>query len=150
MKYLTITTSLLLLGTALLAQPDPDRKDERIRSFRVAIYTETLRLTPEEAQVFWPIFNEHMDARDRLQDDLKPRKQLDSMNDSEVEEQIKRHFEMKQRELDLEKDLYQKLRKALPVRKIAKVAAAEREFRERLLTKMQEVKNKRLERKRGK
>ncbi|MFN0013818.1 MAG: hypothetical protein ACKVU2_04665 [Saprospiraceae bacterium] len=149
MKYLTITTILLLLGTALLAQPDPDRKDERIRSFRVAIYTEVLHLTSEEAQVFWPIFNEHMDARDRIQDDLKSRKQMDSMNDSEVEEQIKRHFEMKQREIDLEKDLYQKLRKVLPVRKIAKVAAAEREFRERLLTKMQEVKNKRLERKRG-
>lgn len=149
MKYLTLTSILLLLGSALLAQPDPDRRDERIRSYRVAIFTEVLQLTSEEAQGFWPVFNEYMDNRDRAQDDLKPRKQMDSMSDNEVEEQIKRHFEMKQRDLDLERDLYQKLRKVLPTRKIAKIPLAEREFRERLLTKMQEVKNKRLERKRN-
>lgn len=146
MRYLTFTAAMLLLGVALSAQPDPDRRDERIRSYRVAIFTEVLRLTSEEAQSFWPIYNEYMDNRDRAVDDLRPKKQLDAMNDAEVEEQIKRHFEMRQRELDLEKDLYQKMRKVLPTRKIARIPNAEREFRERLLTKMQEVKNKRQDR----
>lgn len=146
MKYLTITAVLLLFGATLTAQPDPDRRDERIRSYRVAIFTEVLRLTSEEAQGFWPVFNEYLDNRDRVMDDLKPKKQLDSMNDNEVEDQIKRHFEMRQRELDLEKDMYQKMRKVLPARKIAKIPYAEREFRERLLTKMQEAKAKRQDR----
>jgi len=146
MRYLTFTAALLLLGVALSAQPDPDRRDERIRSYRVAIFTEVLRLTSEEAQSFWPIYNEYMDNRDRAMDDLRPKKQLDVMNDAEVEDQIKRHFEMRQRELDLEKDLYQKMRKVLPARKIARIPNAEREFRERLLTKMQEAKNKRQDR----
>ena len=75
-----------------------------------------------------------------------PKKQLDTMNDNEVEDQIKRHFEMRQRELDLEKDLYQKVRKVLPARKVARIPNAEREFRERLLTKVQEAKNKRQDR----
>lgn len=146
MRYLTFSAVLLLLGATLSAQPDPDRRDERIRSYRVAIYTEILRLTSEEAQVFWPIYNEYMDNRDRVADELRPKKQLDAMNDAEVEDQIKRHFEMRQRELDMEKDLYQKLRKVLPARKIAKIPNAEREFRERLLTKMQEAKAKRQDR----
>ena len=145
MRYLTITAAMLLFGVALSAQPDPDRRDERIRSYRVAIFTEVLRLTSEEAQGFWPIYNEYMDNRDRAMDDLKPKKQMDTMNDNEVEDQIKRHFEMRQRELDLEKDLYQKVRKVLPARKVAKMPYAEREFRERLLTKVQEAKNKRKE-----
>lgn len=146
MKYLTITAVLLLFGATLTAQPDPDRRDERIRSYRVAIFTEVLRLSPEEAQGFWPVYNEYLENRDRIMDDQKPKKQLDSMNDNEVEDQIKRHFEMRQRELDLEKDLYQKMRKVLPVRKVAKIPHAEREFRERLLTKMQEAKAKRQDR----
>ena len=143
MKYLTFTAAMLLLGATLTAQPDPDRRDERIRSYRVAIFTEVLHLTPEEAQGFWPIYNEYMDNRDRAVDDLRSKKQLDSMNDNEVDDQIKRHFEMRQRELDLEKDLYQKMRKVLPTRKIAKIPNAEREFRERLLTKVQDAKVKR-------
>ncbi len=146
MKYLTITAAILLLGVTLSAQPDPDRRDERIRSYRVAIFTEVLRLSSEEAQGFWPIYNEYMDNRDRAVDDLRPKKQLDTMNDNEVEDQIKRHFEMRQRELDLEKDLYQKVRKVLPARKVARIPNAEREFRERLLTKVQEAKNKRQDR----
>jgi len=146
MKYLTITAAILLFGVTLSAQPDPDRRDERIRSYRVAIFTEVLRLSSEEAQGFWPIYNEYMDNRDRAVDDLRPKKQLDTMNDNEVEDQIKRHFEMRQRELDLEKDLYQKVRKVLPARKVARIPNAEREFRERLLTKVQEAKNKRQDR----
>ncbi len=146
MRYVIFTAALLLLGTTSWAQPDPDRRDERIRSFRVAIYTEVLRLTADEAQGFWPVYNEYLENRDRIQDDLRPKKQLDAMNDNEVEEQIKRHFEVKQRELDMEKDLYQKLRKVLPLRKIAQIPHAERAFRERLVTKLQEARNKRQDR----
>lgn len=146
MKRHLFTIALILFGVALWAQPDPDRRDERLKAYRVAIFTEVLQLNAEEAQGFWPVYNEYLDNRDKLQDDLKPKKQLDAMNDNEVEEQLKRHFEMRQRDLDLEKDLYQKLRAVLPLRKIAKIPNAERQFRERLLIKLQEARNKRQER----
>ncbi len=143
--YFTVIL-ILLCGASLWAQPDPDKRDERLQAYRVAIFTEVLHLTPEEAQGFWPIYNEYLDNRDRMQEDLKPKKQLDAMNDSEVEDLVRRHFEMRQRDIDLEKDLYQKLRKVLPLRKIAKIPNAEREFRERLLNKLQEARAKRQER----
>jgi len=148
MKYtFFITTLILLFGASLRAQEfDPDKRDERLKAYRVAIFTEVLKLTAEEAQGFWPVYNEYQDSRDKMQDDRKPKKQLDAMSDSEVEDQLKRHFEMRQRELDLERDLYQKLRKVLPLRKIAKIPAAEREFRERLVIKLQEARAKRMER----
>ena len=143
MKRLFFTVSLILFGTAVWAQPDPDRRDERLNAYRAAIFTEVLRLTAEEAQGFWPVYNDYLDKRSQMRDGLKSKKQLDSMNDNEVEEEVKRHFEMKQRDLDLEKDLYQNLRKVLPLRKIVKIPNAEREFRERLLVKLQEARNKR-------
>lgn len=146
MKRLFFIFALSLSGFALWAQPDPDSRDERLQTYRVAIFTEVLRLTSEEAQGFWPIYNEYLDNRSRMQDELKARKQLDAMSDKEVEDQIQRHFELRQRDLALEKDLYDKLRKVLPLRKIAKIPHAEREFRERLLIKLQDARKNRQER----
>lgn len=143
-----IVTALLtgILTAGAIAQPNPEEREERIQAFRVAMFTNYLKLNSEEAQGFWPIYNEFLENRERLQQQLKPAKQLDAMNDSEVEEQIKRHLELRQRELDLEKELYQKLRGVLPVRKIAKIPLAEREFREALVKKMQEARERKQER----
>jgi hypothetical protein len=132
------------LHAVALAQPgNPEARIERIQSYRIAVFTEVLRLTPEEAQGFWPVYNEYTDKREALQDQYKPAKQLDAMSDAELEDQIKRHFEKQQKDLDLEKTLYQELRKILPLRKIARLPNAERQFRESLLKKMQEVREKR-------
>jgi hypothetical protein len=137
-------TALLALTTlaAARAQQGPQ---EKVQAFRIAIFTEVLQLTPEEAQGFWPIYNDYLAQRDRLQQQYKPGKQLDAMSDSEVEDQIKAYFEKEQKDMDLEKDLYQKLRKVLPTRKIAKIPLAERQFRESLLKKIQERQERRQE-----
>lgn len=151
MKRILLTTLLTgVLATLVLAQkqPKPER-EERVQAYRVATYTNILKLTAEEAQGFWPVYNEFSDNREKLQAQYKPEKPLDSMSDSEVEDQVKRHFELKQRELDLEKDLYQKLRKVLPMRKIAKIPLAEREFREALVKKLQENRERKMERRNG-
>lgn len=133
------------LGSAQ-AQVDPEQREARLAAFRAEVFTRVLNLTPEEAQGFWPIYNEYADKREQAQEDLRSSKQLDQMSDAEVEEQIKRHFELKQRELDLERDAYQKLRKVLPLRKIAKLPMAEREFRESLIKKLAEMRERKQER----
>ncbi|HAD15064.1 MAG TPA: hypothetical protein DCF33_21785 [Saprospirales bacterium] len=137
---------LLFISITAHSQVDPDQKEARLAAFRAEVFTRVLNLTPDEAQGFWPVYNEYADKREQVQQDLRPGKQLDQMSDAEVEEQIKRHFELKQRELELEKEAYQKLRKVLPLRKVAKLPAAEREFRESLIKKLQEARERRQER----
>lgn len=149
MKRILLIAAIILSGVYLWAQPNSEQRDERLKAYRVAIFTEVLSLTAEEAQVFWPIYNEYQDKRDNAQDGIRPGKKMDLMSDAEVEDMIKRHFEAKQRDLELEKELYQKLQKVLPLRKVAKIPVAEREFRERLLIKLQEAKAKRQERRKG-
>lgn len=141
MKRLLFILGLILLGSALRAQPDT--RDDRLKTYRIAIFTEVLALTPEEAEGFWPVYNDYLDKRDQMQEDLKPKKRLDLMSDNEVEDQVKRHFEMRQRDVDLEKELYQKLRSVIALRKIVKIPEAEREFREQLLIKLREARAKR-------
>lgn len=116
---------------------------ERIKALRAEVYTRVLNLTSEEAEKFWPIFNEYTTNRENLQKQLKSEADLDGMTDEEVEEYVKKYFEIRQKEFDLEKELVQKLRKVLPIRKIAKLPQAEREFRESLLKRLQEFREKR-------
>lgn len=151
MKHFLFTVLMVsAFGTSAQAQPDPEKREARLAAFRAEVFTRVLDLTPDEAQSFWPVYNEFSDKREQVQQELRPAKQLDQMSDAEVEEQIKRHFEMKQREIDLERDAYQKLRKALPLRKIAKLPMAEREFRESLVRKLQELRERKLERQQNK
>jgi hypothetical protein len=127
---------------ALNAQQDNARRDEKIKTFRIAIFSEELSLTSKEAEAFWPAYNEFLDKKESLVEQTKPAKPLDNMSDAEVEEQIKKHFERQTRELDLERELYQKLRNILPARKIAKLPMAERRFRESLVKKAKEMRDK--------
>lgn len=146
MKKHFLFSTLLLLGFAAQAQVDPEKREARLAAFRAEVFTRVLDLSPEEAQNFWPVYNEYTDKREQAQQELRSGKSLDQMSDAEVEEQIKRHFDMKQREIDLERDAYQKLRKILPMRKVAKLPMAEREFRESLVKKLQEARERKLER----
>ena len=138
---------IALIATAFsnLAYAQKDLSD-RIKALRAEVYTRVLNLTSEEAEKFWPIFNEYVEAKEALQKQLKPESDLDGMSDAEVEEYVKKYAEIRQKELDLEKDLVQKLRKVLPIRKIAKLPMAEREFRESLLKRLQQMREKRQER----
>ena len=147
MKYLMLIGLMLCVGASTVsAQPKQEARADKIKAYRVAVFTEILNLSSEEAQDFWPIYNEYLDKRESLQKELKMTRQIDGMNDKEVEDYIKKYFELRNKELDLEKDLTQKLRKVLPLRKIAKIPVAEREFREALVQKLQEAREKRMER----
>lgn len=146
-RFFLITLIFSAFFTRVQAQKDVG---ERLKAIRAEVYTRVLDLTSDEAQNFWPIFNEYVENKENLQKQLKPEGQIDGMSDAEVEDYVKKYFEIRQKEFDLEKDLVQKLRKVLPVRKIAKLPKAEREFRESLIKRLQEAREKRLERRNGK
>ncbi|MCY7329942.1 MAG: hypothetical protein LH618_15415 [Saprospiraceae bacterium] len=143
-----IFLALMIVTTfQAMAQAQPEAKAaDRIRAYRVAVYTEVLQLTAEEAQSFWPIFNEYAASREKLQQQMRPDRQLDAMSDAEVEEYVRKYFDVRQQEMNLEKDLATRLRKVLPIRKIAKLPAAEREFREGLVRKLQALRERKVER----
>ncbi len=150
MRHFLLTVLIAsAFSTLAQAQGDPEKREARLAAFRAEVFTRVLDLSPEEAQGFWPVYNDYSDKREQAQQELKPGKQLDQMSDAEVEEQIKHHFEMKQRDLDLEREFYQKVRKVLPLRKVAKLPMAEREFRESLVKKLQEIRERKMDRPQG-
>ena len=71
MKYLLTTTfSLLIIIFCLSAFAQPPKnhpeKREQIEALRISFITQRLDLTREEAQRFWPVYNEYHDALESL------------------------------------------------------------------------------------
>lgn len=60
-KIYFILTIFVALTNAVIAQPlDDDKKQQdNIEALKVAFISKELELTPEEAQKFWPIYNQY-------------------------------------------------------------------------------------------
>lgn len=146
------TGALLMIGFACTAQPTGPHHDkkEQIEAHKIAFITNHLDLTPEEAQVFWPVYNQCQKEREELRKSnrkqFKESKEgsehnpLNEMSDKEVEILVDNEMALRQKELDMDKECHAKYKQVLPIKKIAKLYRAEMEFKRELLKKMQEHK----------
>jgi hypothetical protein len=131
----------LAVLTALQAQagPPPDGGSERVKAMRTAFITNELQLTPEEAQVFWPIFNQFEAEQKRVRERYKPSKDLLSMTDAEAEKLLNSQLDMEEEIIQLKRDYTMRFKKILPVRKVAMLSRVEHEFREHLVQRLKDV-----------
>jgi hypothetical protein len=137
MRHLLLIALVMGLFAPLATAQDGKRIKERLQAERVAIYTNVLNLSPTEAEGFWPIYNKFLDDREAVQDQFK-KIQSRNLTDQEAEDAVRKHFELRQRELDLEKDMVQKVRKVIPMQKVAMIPEAERQFRQTVLERVRE------------
>lgn len=117
---------------------------QSVESIRIAYITRQLNLTPEEAQQFWPVYNQYQDElkalrKDRRKDLQPTNSQFSTMSDQEVEEAVENLVLLKQREHDLFLKYHEEFKKVLPIRKVGKLYKAENDFREKLLKRIQEA-----------
>ena len=130
----------ILLSTSLMAQ-HPGAKPlpkERLKELRVAYFTQKLDLRVEEAQLFWPVFNAYTEELDQLHEARMHRNRemkgkFEQVKDAELEKAINEHFATQQKELDIRKKYLPQFKKVLPLRKVARLYVAEREFPRYLL-----------------
>jgi hypothetical protein len=133
MKHLWLTALMLgFLPSLAWTQPENEPREDRMRAQRIAVYTDVLKLSAEEAQAFWPIYNQFLEEREKAQKEARAIRR-DNLSDQEAEAQLRKHFELRQRELDLEREMVQQLRKVIALQKIVKIPEAERLFRKSVL-----------------
>jgi hypothetical protein len=138
-KIFIITFSVFLVSVASEAQTDPVSKEgrQRIESQRIAFITQRLRLTPDEATRFWPVYNEYRDALKDLREDFE-RPDLESISEAEAVKILDQHMEQEQRKLDLKRTEMIRLRTIIPAKKILMLQVAENAFNRELLRRLQE------------
>ncbi|GDX47371.1 hypothetical protein LBMAG25_01890 [Bacteroidota bacterium] len=137
MRYTIILIALLQPLFALSQESAESRKD-KIESLRIAYITKELSLSTNEAQQFWPVYNQFQEElkvirKNRKLDIMEAKINFDSMTDVEIAKMIDGDFQFQQLELDLRKKYVEVYKKVLPVRKVAKLLRAEHTFKIELL-----------------
>ncbi len=126
--------------------PNPPKK-ERMESMRVGFLTQKLDLTPDEAQKFWPVYNEFKKKREELhkknkEEKKKMKEDNDELSDKQIETMVDGEMVFRQKNLDLEKEYHSKFKSVLPIKKVAKLYRAEEQFSHHLLEQISGKKGK--------
>lgn len=142
MKIISILLPAAIAANSFAQQsappPPPDPKKEKVEAMHIAFLTNKLDLTPEEAQKFWPVYNEFQKKREELnvkrkQDKKSMRHGIDSLSDKQVEALVDAEIAFRQKNLDMEKEYHAKFKSILPIKKVAKLYKAEEQFTHHLL-----------------
>ena len=117
----------------------------RIDAQKVAFITEQLQLTPEEAQKFWPVYNQYNSQKEDLNKDFmqltqKFRKNVDAMTDKDASDLSDSYIKHAQKMVDLQKEFHGKMKDVLPPKKLLKLYNVERDFQRLLLQRLGERK----------
>ena len=121
--------------------PPPKEMNDKIQVERIAFFSGKIGLTPEEAQLFWPVYNEMDNKKNRLFEEkatITRRfvKDAKSIGEKELAELLNRLVVIQQEESKIPADYDAKFRKILSDKKVMELYIAEMEFRSYLLQKM--------------
>src|SRR6476660_8222319 len=112
-KIYTIVFSMLLFLTAM-AQDDQQRGLGRLEAYKMAYLTKKLNLTPQEAQQFWPIYNQYQQEIKSVRTDAKSNRP----DEIQLEEKM----------LNIRKKYNSEFSKALNPEKVNTLYKSEKEF----------------------
>lgn len=137
-------TILFLLFSTLIFSQEMDEKIERIKALRVAYISDRLELTPEEAQKFWPLFNQFDDKQTELnREKRKLMFKLRPENATNLSEKESALLIAEDERLETEiqnnkRQLAKNLQGVIPNQKILILRQIEIEFKQKLLKQIKE------------
>lgn len=109
---------------------------EKIKSLKVAYFTEKLELSSSEAKGFWPIYeNFEKDLHKLYEDrrDLKKKYDYSNLSEKDSKHLLDTYLEFEREKVDITKTYYAKISKVLSYRKTYKLARVEEEFKRQLI-----------------
>lgn len=136
MKKLSLLILVILLGSFHgYSQPGTGRgqqeRMEAINAQRIAFITDRMALTPEEARVFWPMYNAYTEKRDALMHDhgqQADKKDVREMNSAEAARFAEAEISRLEESARLKREVHERLKQIISIEKIARLYEAEKEF----------------------
>ena len=142
-KYFTpiafILAALLAGGLSLSCSKKVDEdRSEQIKVQKIAFFTEKLNLTPEEAQIFWPVYNEYWQRKNKIIEERRSAMQfcaenIEKLSEEEIERYADMYINFHKQESDLLIEFNEKFKEVRPASKVMKLYLADYEFKTYLL-----------------
>ena len=139
-----LTLSMLFLAFVGFAQPEDDEltRKEKLKAHKIAFISTELDLSPEEAEKFWPVYNELEAEMETIHKEkrklMKSMKEMGELSEKEAYDNMERIFELEAQENQLRTEYLGKFADVLGKKKAVKVFIAEEKFKRELLKKLKE------------
>ena len=121
-------------------------REQEIKSQKIAFFSDKIGLTPEEAQIFWPIYNDYWAKKNKIISTRKEEmtyfaNQSDNMSNDEMIRYADKYIGFEMNLAELLDEYHVKFKKILPIDKVMKIYLADYEFKTYLLKKIRESGN---------
>lgn len=138
---LTRTLGILILTFLMAASSSSASaragKDDRLKAKKVAFFTQKLNLNSDEAEVFWPVYNEYQEKKDDLfqqrkniYDDFKI---VNKLSNKDVAESLAKLTQIAKDEASLLESYIAKFKEIIPEKKVAQLFVVEEDYKKFLL-----------------
>jgi len=146
MKNILAIAFLLCLPFLASAQRN-EGKIKEIEAYKNTYLKEKLELTPEEAKIFWPIYNSMQSEQSELRQErrknmisFRKSTEIENLSDTEVQGLIVNDLNFKQKDLNIDRKYYNKFKSSLPIKTVGKYYRAEQTFKRELLSRYRDAK----------
>lgn len=112
---------------------------ERLESMKIAFITEKLALSPEQSQVFWPVYNEFQEKQEALRREARPSRTLEQMSDRDIKAMLEKQLETEADLLQLRRTYMVRLQEVITIRQVALLQKAERDFNKQVVERLLEM-----------
>jgi hypothetical protein len=145
MKKILILLVFSFLTGGAFAQPRKGKgyNKERIEKLRSKFIGEKLELNKDEADKFWPIYNQYrveLDAIQDAHDDFHHSKtsidHIKSLSEEKAKRCVENQMEKERKHVEIRQKYFKEFKKALPIKKVAIFFQAEIEFRKKLFKRL--------------
>jgi len=149
MKKTIITIIAFCLALGVYAQQEPEQtrqqretaRYEQVQSAKIAYFTTAMSLTPQEAEVFWPIYNNFWKEREsshrKIQGCLRVMNKYLTGEKPASDNELKKFLDLYINNITadgaIQKKYYDEFLKILSVEQVAKLYKAEEDFRMKMI-----------------
>ena len=138
---------MVCMGFSANASVADDWK-EKLMAEKIAFLTLEVGLTPEEAQAFWPVYNQvEKEKDDAMFNVIRTYKEMtkaleEKKSEKEVAALLDKYLEAQKKVNEIENTIAAKYKAVLPVDKVAKLYVAEEKFRRLQIRKLHDSNDK--------
>jgi len=113
----------------------------KIDAQKISYITQQLEISPEEAQLFWPLYNELKKKKDLLNDEQRQlmksiKRNSENLTDEELSKKSDELVEIRVAKAQLDRDYHYKFKKVLSAKQVIRLHLAEKQFQNMLLRRL--------------
>lgn len=142
-KVIVILIALSVFPLFQVTAQNPNR--EKLNAYKIAFFTRRMNLTSQEAEKFWPVYNEFQDKRNAIQIQRQAlnrnfnQNEL-NMTEKELIEAGDKSVDLQVQEATLAQEYHKRFKEILSPAKVIRLYQAENQYRLQLLNELKDNK----------